>query len=213
MPIRIDVSEFRLVNKASPRASDEFPCRAAIDGVRLERFDVKVDRSEDTFPKLPGQPDETDPVKWLQATGWQPSDFVGEGTGPAGDPEWRQAAGFRKSGEFETLHVAYWLPVTCTCASGSRTRRLRMTVDYDRDSNAGPELRVVETDASGAPAPAPHDPQLRPKVKSQTETQLYGRTAFYAVVEVALFVPCPCSEINPCQAAFELHYRYTPQAM
>jgi hypothetical protein len=215
MPVRINVSNFRLVNKASPRHAEEFPCTVSIQNIKLERFETRVDRQDFTYPKRAGQPDETDPVKWLdEEADWDPVAQVGEGTGPAGDAEWRQPAGFGKNGLFESLHVSYWAPVTCKCDDGENTRYLRMTVDYDLSSNSGPDLRVEETQADGSPKPGNPDKQLRSRVVSERETtDNRNRTVFVAEVEVRAFIPCKCSDVNPCEVTFTMFYTYRPESV
>jgi hypothetical protein len=123
--------------------------------------------------------------------------------------EYNQPAGFEKDAYFESLHVSYRAPVKCSCpGQGDNTRYLHMTVDYDKSNNSVPELRVEETQADGSPKPGDPDKNLKPRITQQPTTDYRGRKGLAVVAEVKLFIPCKCSDVNPCETTFTLYYTY-----
>jgi hypothetical protein len=188
------------------------PCTVSIDGIKLERFEARIDNQDYKYPELAGGvATEPDAVEWFQAVHWRVIDWVGP------KPEDRQPAGFGRDGNFASLHVAYRAPVKCSCPNPSggpersNTRYLNMTVDYDPSSDPLPVMRVGETQEDGSPMPGAPDKALIPTITQQPVTDYRNRPGLYVVSQVHLFIPCPCSAVNPCETTFELGYIYVPE--
>jgi len=195
MPVRIYVTTFKMTNLALPRQQAELPCVAGIDNVKLKKFNFKIfSRPAVEFPGPP-----TDPVVWLQEQNWRASDTI---------PGTDEPSGFSRVDEFESLHVEYLAPVSCSCPQGIKKRLFKLTVDYELTENREPKFGLIEMQDENTPIPMPQqDRQLRPEVSEGLgENSQRGEHSVSVVTKA--FLPCPCSEVNPCTVNFTLEYKY-----
>ncbi|MBX9773507.1 MAG: hypothetical protein K2Y71_03750 [Xanthobacteraceae bacterium] len=198
MPVRTFVTNFKLTNLALPRRQAELPCEAGIDGVQLKKFKFKIVGANAV--EFPGPP--ADPVTWLDGEGWAVSDNV---------PGTNEPSGFRREDAFETLHVEYLAPVWCKCDQGTKKRLFKLTVDYELAENREPKFGLLEMQDENTPVPR-QDRQLRPEL-SEGLVDNSGRGEHSVTVDTRAFLPCPCSEVNPCFVNFTLEYDYISQVI
>jgi hypothetical protein len=187
-----------MTNLALPRQQAELPCAAGIENVKLKKFKFKT-LGEGNAVEYPGPP--ADPVTWLDGAGWSVSDTV---------PGTNEPSGFGREAEFESLHVEYLAPVSCTCHLGVKKRLFKLTVDYELAENREPKFGLIEMQDENTPAPE-QDRQLRPEISQGLVETPGGRAgAHFVSFDTRAFLPCLCSEINPCYVNFTLEYDYIP---